>query len=107
VSLSTHVLDVGAGHPATGVPVRAERATPEGWASVAAGITDPDGRVSPLVASGEWSAGRWRLVFDVSEYLGAEALFPTVTVELNALSAHRLHVPVLLNRYGYTVYRGS
>ena len=107
MSLSTHVLDVGAGHPAVGVPVRAERATPAGWAAVASGITDLDGRVAPLVAGGEWQAGSWRLIFDVSDYLGAQALFPTVTVELNALSAHRLHVPVLLNRYGYTVYRGS
>ena len=31
----------------------------------------------------------------------------TITVDVNALSARRLHVPVLLNRYGYTVYRGG
>jgi hydroxyisourate hydrolase len=107
MSLSTHVLDVGVGHPAAGIPVAASRSTPEGWVAVASGITDGDGRVSPLVADGEWRAGSWLLTFDVSDYLGAEALFPTVTIELNALSAHRLHVPVLLNRYGYTVYRGS
>jgi 5-hydroxyisourate hydrolase len=107
MSLSTHVLDVGAGHPAAGILVRAERATPEGWASVASAITDVDGRAAPLVADGEWHAGAWRLVFDVRDYLGAEAMFPTVTIELNVLSAHKLHVPVLLNRFGYTVYRGS
>jgi 5-hydroxyisourate hydrolase len=107
MSLSTHVLDVGIGRPAAGIGVRAERATPEGWASVAAGITDSDGRVAPLLVGGEWHAGSWRLVFDVSEYLGAEALFPTVTIELNVLSAAKLHVPLLLNRFGYTVYRGS
>ncbi len=107
MTLSTHVLDVGLGHPAQGIPVRAERETPDGWQSVASRVTDVDGRVSPLVATGEWQPGRWRLIFDVSGYLGAEATFPTVTVELNALSAHRLHVPLLLNRHGYTVYRGS
>ena len=107
MSLSTHVLDVGLGHPAQGIAVRAERATHDGWASAAEGVTDIDGRVSELVGASEWHAGQWRIVFDVSDYLGAEALFPTVTVELNVLSAHRLHVPLLLNRYGYTVYRGS
>ncbi len=107
MSLSTHVLDVGLGRPAAGIPVRAERATPEGWASVAAAITDADGRVSPLLVGGEWHAGSWRLIFDVRDYVGAEALFPTVTVELNVLSAAKLHVPLLLNRFGFTVYRGS
>lgn len=107
MTLSTHVLDVGLGHPAQGIPVRANLATAEGWTPLAAGVTDVDGRVSELVAAGEWRAGRWQLIFDVSDYLGAEALFPTVTIELNALSAHRLHVPLLLNRHGYTVYRGS
>jgi 5-hydroxyisourate hydrolase len=107
VTLSTHVLDVGAGHPAAGIPVRAEYATPEGWASVASGTTDIDGRVSPLVDEEEWHAGGWRLIFDVRDYLGEQAMFPSVTIELNVLSAHKLHVPVLLNRFGYTVYRGS
>jgi len=107
MSLSTHVLDVGLGHPAQGIAVGAERETPDGWVPVASGVTDVDGRVSPLVEAGAWHAGRWRLTFGVIDYLGAEALFPTVTIELNVLSAHRLHVPLLLNRYGYTVYRGS
>lgn len=110
MSLSTHVLDVGVGHPAQGIPVRAERAAPEtseGWLVVSSGVTDADGRVSPLVDGSDWRAGRWRLTFDVSDYLGAEALFPSVTIDLNVLSARRLHVPLLLNRYGYTVYRGS
>ena len=107
MSLSTHVLDVGAGHPAAGISVVASRATPEGWAAVASAITDVDGRVSPLVHDTQWHAGRWLLTYDVVDYLGAEAMFPTITIELNAPSSQRLHVPVLLNRYGYTVYRGS
>ncbi len=87
--------------------MRAELLSPDGWVPVASGITDVDGRVSPLVGDGQWHAGAWRLVFDVRDYLGDEAMFPTITIELNALSAHKLHVPVLLNRFGYTVYRGS
>ena len=103
MSLSTHVLDIGAGHPAAGIPVRAERGT----LVVASGVTDVDGRIAPLVGEQDWAAGAWRLVFDVGGYLGEEALFPTITVELNVLSARRMHVPLLLNRYGYSVYRGS
>jgi hydroxyisourate hydrolase len=107
VSLSTHVLDVGAGHPAAGIPVRAERWTPEGFASVAAALTDTDGRISSLLSAGEWHAGRWQLVYEIGDYLGPDALFQTVTIELNPTTDERLHVPLLLNRYGFTIYRGS
>ncbi len=107
MSLSTHVLDVGAGRPAAGIPVRAERWTPEGFASVAAALTDADGRIPSLLAAGEWRAGRWQLVYELADYLGADALFQKVTIELNPATSERLHVPLLLNRFGFTVYRGS
>lgn len=107
MSLSTHVLDIGAGHPAAGIPVRAERVEAGASVVVSSATTDTDGRVATLVDESDWGAGVWRLIFDVRDYLGAEALFPTVTVELSVLSARKMHVPLLLNRYGYSVYRGS
>lgn len=104
--LSTHVLDVAAGHPAEGVAVRAERWEGE-WRTVANGVTNADGRVAALVDAEAWCAGRWRLVFDLTGYLGDDAFFPTATVEFNTLSAEPLHVPLLLSPFGYTTYRGS
>jgi 5-hydroxyisourate hydrolase len=106
VTLSTHVLDVAAGHPASGIAVRAER-WDEGWHTIASSMTDAGGRVAALVSAEDWSAGRWRLTFELSGYLGSDAFFPTATVEFNVQAPDRLHIPLLLSPFGYTTYRGS
>ena len=108
MSLSTHVLDTGAGQPAPGVAVRLEKiilgfnGAPRGWKLVAEAVTDADGRVASLPAD---MAGRWRLVFDTAE---RSAFFPEVTITfvIDDPAAH-LHVPLLLAPYGLSSYRGS
>ena len=110
MSLSTHVLDNASGMPAPGVPVRLEKRSDDadGWVPVADGVTDADGRLRDWVPTGDWEAGAYRLTFDVAAYLGEEAFFPEVVVGFRVAdpTAHH-HVPVLLNRHGYTTYRGS
>jgi hydroxyisourate hydrolase len=108
--ISTHVLDTMRGEPAPGVPVRLER-KPDGggWAVVAQGHTDADGRLRDWVPAGAWGTGDYRLVFAVAAYLGDEdAFFPEVTVAFRVRDPDRHHhVPLLLSPYGYTTYRGS
>jgi 5-hydroxyisourate hydrolase len=104
--LSTHVLDVAAGHPAAGIAVSAER-WDDRWVPVGTGTTDGDGRIAALVVAGDWSAGRWRISFDVAAYLGAGTFLRTATIELDVASADRLHLPLLLSPFGFTTYRGS
>lgn len=101
MSLSTHVLDNATGEPARGVPVRLERRDGDGWATVAAGRTDTDGRVR------DWPSdvGVHRIVFDTAAH---SAFFPEVAVVFQVADADRhYHVPLLLSPYGYTTYRGS
>jgi 5-hydroxyisourate hydrolase len=107
--LSTHVLDVEAGRPAAGVPVRAERYDPDtrGWLLAGSGTTGADGRVGDLVDAAAWMPGRWRVVFDTAALHGPDAFWPQVTVELVVRDAVHHHVPLLLARHGYTTYRGS
>jgi 5-hydroxyisourate hydrolase len=108
MSLSTHVLDTGAGVPAAGVPVRLEKISlnfagqPKGWKLIAEAVTDEDGRVAALPAD---APGRWRLVFDTAE---RSTFFPEVTITfvVEDPAAH-LHVPLLLSPYGLSSYRGS
>jgi len=108
VSLSTHVLDNARGEPAAGVPVTLERADGGAWVPVAEGRTDADGRLRDWVPDDRWSTGRFRLVFDISAYLGADAFFPEVTVVFTVTEPGRhYHVPLLLSPFGYATYRGS
>jgi hydroxyisourate hydrolase len=109
MTLSTHVLDVDAGRPVGSLPVRAERwdEAAGAWLAVAAGTTDAEGRTGDLVPAAEWVSGRWRLVFEVGAYHGADAFWPQVTVEALVAEATHHHLPLLLARHGYTTYRGS
>jgi 5-hydroxyisourate hydrolase len=107
--ISTHVLDLERGEPARGVAVRLERAADGGgWRTVAHSRTDADGRLRGWVPADAWAAGDYRLVFATEAYLGPPAFFPEVVVGFRVTDpdVHH-HVPLLLNRHGYTTYRGS
>ena len=95
VSVSTHVLDTGAGRPAAGVRVELLR----GDESLAAATTNDDGRV-PALAEG-LAAGAYRLVFHPPS-----PFFRRVELEL-ALDDGHYHVPLLVSSYGCASYRGS
>jgi 5-hydroxyisourate hydrolase len=102
VPVSTHVLDTTAGSPAQGVPVVLERAAGAGWEPLGSGTTGPDGRVGDI---GAVDAGRHRLRFDTGAF---SAFYPEVTVQFAvAGDEHHLHLPLLLNPFGYSTYRGS
>ena len=102
--LSTHVLDLDRGRPAAGVAVRLDR----DGRTLASGRTDDDGRLREWVPAGGWGPGDYRLVFDVAGHLGADTFFPEITVAFRVTAPEQHHhVPLLLNRHGYTTYRGS
>jgi 5-hydroxyisourate hydrolase len=105
VTLSTHVLDVSAGRPAAGVPVRVDRETEDGWNPLAAGRTGADGRLSGWAVILE--PGVYRLVYDTAAYLGPTAFFPEVTVVFRVGKSTDYHVPLLLSPFGYSRYLGS
>jgi 5-hydroxyisourate hydrolase len=105
MTVTTHVLDTSRGRPAEGVPVVLERARGDSWEPVGRATTDADGRARDL---GSAATGRYRLTFDTCAYLGEEAFYPQVTVEFRVDQGEdHYHVPLLLNPFGYSTYRGS
>jgi 5-hydroxyisourate hydrolase len=106
-SVTTHVLDTSRGVPAEGVAVALERYGADGWDVVARASTDADGRVRDL---GPVPVGRYRLRFDTGAYLGGGAFYPEVSVQFAVQEGEdhlHLHLPLLLNPFGYSTYRGS
>jgi 5-hydroxyisourate hydrolase len=93
-SLSTHVLDTGAGRPAAGVPVELLR----GDAVVASAETDADGRAR-LAESLE--PGPYVLAFSPPS-----PFFRRVELTVELEDGH-YHVPLLVSPYGCASYRGS
>ncbi|MFI1868304.1 hydroxyisourate hydrolase [Streptomyces jumonjinensis] len=125
-SVSTHVLDTSIGRPAEGVPVTlSARGGPQAeWAVLGASSTGPDGRCADLPEPPEGTA-QVRLVFRTEAYVapdprldaearpaapresGGGAFFPEVAVVFAVAAGEHYHVPLLLNPFGYSVYRGS
>ena len=105
-TLSTHVLDTALGRPAGGV--RVTLTTVEG-APLGEGTTDADGRVGRIGPS-LLPLGDYVLTFGTGAYheaTGQPGFYPTVSVTFTVAADEHVHVPVLLNPYGYSTYRGS
>jgi 5-hydroxyisourate hydrolase len=110
--ISTHILDLVYGKPASGVPVRLEKQSDEDWKLLNSGLTDQDGRCAQLLReSEEMSAGLYRLIFDTGSYYAQKqinSLYPVVEVTFQAGDGEsHFHIALLLSPNGYTTYRGS
>ena len=109
--ITSHVLDTSLGKPAEGITIELETKTESGdWYASGLGTTDADGRVSNLI-TGEFKPGEYRITFEVEEYFDSknvESFYPTVRIEFHVKDASQhYHVPLLLNPFGYSTYRGS
>lgn len=111
-AITTHILDVSTGFPARGVAVMLEKQTETDWEILGRGATDADGRLRDLLApDAEFSAGDYRLTFDVENYFRAqqiEGFYAKITIAFVVRdAAQHYHVPLLLSPFGYSTYRGS
>ena len=114
MTVSTHILDAMAGHPAAGVSVGLSMlASDESWLPVETASTDADGR---LRFDAPTLAGVYRLTFATGPYFAARSVdtfYPEVTITftvaepLGTASAGHFHVPLLLSPFSYSTYRGS
>lgn len=110
--ISTHVLDLARGKPASGVPVRLEKLESDGdWRVQTSANTDQDGRCNQLLQADDLPSGVYRLVFDTASYFAAlkiETLYPAVEINFQVRDGEsHFHIPLLLSANGYTTYRGS
>jgi 5-hydroxyisourate hydrolase len=93
-SLSTHVLDTGAGRPAAGVEVQLTL----GGELIASAQTGPDGRAR---LGDELAPGVYCLAF-----APPSAFFRRVELEIELTEGH-YHVPLIVSPYSCASYRGS
>ncbi|MFD8231735.1 hydroxyisourate hydrolase [Streptomyces sp. NPDC059696] len=125
-SVSTHILDTSVGRPAEGVAVHlsARAGREAAWQELGGSATDADGRCKDLPALPEGTT-HVRLDFAVEPYFeksanqqadaqqdapanrDSGAFFPEVAITFAVEAGEHYHVPLLLNPFGYSVYRGS
>ena len=108
--LSTHVLDIALGRPATGLRIQLWRVETDNRQLLKEVVTNQDGRTdTPLLVGDDLRVGVYELVFQVGPYFGNEAGFlGDVPVRFRILNpAENYHVPLLVSPWSYTTYRGS
>lgn len=111
--LSTHVLDIANGRPASGMQI-------DLWALLEKRSllktlhTNSDGRTDePLLNSAEIQTGEYELIFHVGKYFEKKSGPPIsflneVPVRFTISDANAsYHVPLLVSPWAYSTYRGS
>ena len=116
--LTTHVLDTALGRPAAGLTIELWRMDepPQHLKSI---VTNLDGRADkPLLEGEALTTGVFELRFRAGDYLRqqhAAVLGSTEPLFLDVIpirfgiadASQHFHVPLLLQTFGYSTYRGS
>lgn len=109
--ITTHVLDTSLGKPGQGITIRLMMPDGKNWKILAQGITDSDGRIGDLLPPGKLlSPGPYKMVFETGAYFAStdqRSFYPLVEIQFSVWDESHYHVPLLLNPFGYSTYRGS
>jgi 5-hydroxyisourate hydrolase len=112
--LSTHILDISTGQPASGVTVQLHKynAAQKTWTAVAEKKTDAAGRIPDFLpsASVAGAPGTYKLTFVTQPYFERkkqQSFYPFIEVVFEIKDGAHYHVPITLSAYGYSTYRGS
>lgn len=109
--LTTHVLDTATGKPAKDLGIRLQIPVNGNWQTIAQGITNTDGRITDLLpAMKKLAQGNYKLVFDTGNYFASlkiKGFYPEVEIQFIVFDDTHYHVPLLVNPFGYSTYRGS
>ncbi|MEM7016383.1 MAG: hydroxyisourate hydrolase [Pseudomonadota bacterium] len=107
ITLSTHVLNLASGMPASGLDISL---LAEDGSQLATGTTNDDGRITEWNGLVSLVPGNYIIKFDVASWYearGERCFYSQVQVDFIIDEERHYHVPLLLNSYGYSTYRGS
>lgn len=109
--ITTHILDTSKGKPAEGINVYLYQQHNTEWTEITVGHTNKDGRIPDLLRKDAvLENGIYKLRFETKAYfdgLGIQSFYPFVEIVFLIADNSHYHVPLLLNPFGYSTYRGS
>ena len=109
--ITTHILDTTRGRPAAGVTIVLYQGGNDEWNEIARDKTNNDGRVSNLLENNVFlQHGIYKLRFETKDYFDRQSVhtfYPYVEIVFEIESNEHFHIPLLLNPFGYSTYRGS
>jgi len=109
--LTSHVLDTALGVPGKDLTIKLQQSKNGQWQTVSQGVTNADGRVADLLAPGRKLAHQdYKMIFDTGGYFKQNEIvgfYPEVEIQFTVMDNKHYHVPLLINPFGYSTYRGS
>ncbi|MBG6234317.1 5-hydroxyisourate hydrolase [Pedobacter sp. CAN_A7] len=110
--LSSHILDVSKGTPATGVTIKLEKYNEQTkhWLFIDEKATDENGRISDFLNADPSNLGIYKLTYMTSDYFkrnDVESFYPFIEVVFQIKDKNHYHVPITLSAFGYSTYRGN
>ena len=109
--ITTHILDTTKGRPASGVTIVLYQGGNDEWEEMARGITNTDGRITDLLKKDSiLQQGIYKMRFETKDYFdkdGIATFYPYVEIIFEIWNDEHYHIPLLLNPFGYSTYRGS
>jgi 5-hydroxyisourate hydrolase len=104
-------LDIASGKPAAGVGIVLYQQQNGEWKETGKGITNEDGRLGDLLDKNfVLPFGNYKMKFETKEYFDkqlVETFYPYIEIVFEIKTIEHYHIPLLLNAFGYTTYRGS
>jgi 5-hydroxyisourate hydrolase len=114
--ITTHILDTTKGRPAEGITIvlysgQNDEWQNDEWTEIGRGITNIDGRIADLLKEGVLLPfGIYKMRFETKDYFDKvpiETFYPYVEIIFDIKVYEHYHIPLLLNPFGYSTYRGS
>jgi 5-hydroxyisourate hydrolase len=109
--ITTHILDTTQGRPAAGITIVLYYGQNDSWDEMARGVTNSDGRISDLLPEKLWLVhGIYKMRFETKDYFDKERIttfYPYIEIIFDLQTDEHYHIPLLLNPFGYSTYRGS
>lgn len=109
--LTTHILDTTKGKPAQGVTIILFQEQNDNWKELARGITNSDGRIPDLLKKDVvLQHGIYKMKFETKDYFDKDRIdtfYPYAEIVFSITTNEHYHIPLLLNPFGYSTYRGS
>ena len=109
--LTTHALDTSIGSPAKHMLITLKGLRNNQWKPMSVGITNTDGRISDVLPPGRFlSPGVYSMTFDTANYYknnNQKGFYPEASIQFEVTDGSHYHIPLLINPFGYSTYRGS
>jgi 5-hydroxyisourate hydrolase / 2-oxo-4-hydroxy-4-carboxy-5-ureidoimidazoline decarboxylase len=109
--ITTHALDTSLGTPANSMIITLKGLRDNLWKPMSVGITNTDGRISDVLPPGRiLIPGVYVMSFNTHAYYESKTqkgFYPEVSIQFEVTDSSHYHIPLLINPFGYTTYRGS